>query len=160
MSSVVGAAGASIVAGAAYLGAAFGWRQGALLLVGASAGVVLYHAAFGFTTSWRMLITTGRGAAVRAQMLMLAVTCAVFVPLIARGEVFGQAVRGSAAPVGLSVVAGAFLFGIGMQRRRVRVRRCTRWRGQHADVRHARGLHCRVRAWRVALRVLGRRAGL
>jgi uncharacterized membrane protein YedE/YeeE len=86
-----------------------------LFLVGAGAGVALYHAAFGFTSSWRVMIREGRGAGLRAQMLMLAVTCAVFLPLLAHGHVFGQQVRGAVAPVGVSVLAGAFLFGIGMQ---------------------------------------------
>jgi len=98
-----------------YLYAAIGWRQAALFLVGAGAGVVLYHAAFGFTSSWRVFIADRRGAGLRAQMLMLAVTCAVFFPLIAAGTVWGQPVRGSVSPVGVGVAAGAFIFGIGMQ---------------------------------------------
>jgi len=104
-----------IVLGAGYLSVAVTWRQGALFLVGAGAGVILYHAAFGFTSSWRAMIIDGRGSGLRAQMLMLAVTCAVFLPLLAHGHVFGQPVYGSVAPVSLSVVAGAFLFGVGMQ---------------------------------------------
>jgi hypothetical protein len=48
-------------------------------------------------------------------MLMLALTCAVFFPILAGGSFFGQAVRGSVAPAGVSVLAGAFVFGIGMQ---------------------------------------------
>jgi uncharacterized membrane protein YedE/YeeE len=48
-------------------------------------------------------------------MLMLALTCAVFFPLLAAGSVFGQPVRGSVSPPGLAVIAGAFVFGIGMQ---------------------------------------------
>ena len=111
----VGIALALIVSGAAYLTSAIAWRQGALFLVGAGAGIVLYHAAFGFTSSWRAMIVEGRGAGLRAQMLMLAATCAVFLPLIARGHLFGQPVRGAVSPVGLSVIVGAFLFGIGMQ---------------------------------------------
>ena len=106
---------AAIAGGAWYLASAFTWRQSALFLVGASAGIVLYHAAFGFTTAWRVMIVESRGAGLRAEMLMLAVTCAVFFPVLAHGELFGRAVRGSVSPVGLSVVAGAFLFGIGMQ---------------------------------------------
>ena len=90
-------------------------RQSALFLVGALAGVVLYHAAFGFTSSWRDFIAHGRGAGVRAQMVMLGVTTAVFVPLITHGADVGLAVRGSVAPAGVPVIAGAFLFGIGMQ---------------------------------------------
>jgi uncharacterized membrane protein YedE/YeeE len=111
----VAIAGALVVLGAVYLSAAFTWRQSALFLVGAAAGVVLYHAAFGFTSAWRAMIAEGRGDALRAQMLMLAVTCAVFFPILATGELFGQTVRGSVSPVGVSVLVGAFLFGVGMQ---------------------------------------------
>ena len=106
---------AVILAGTWYLASTVTWRQGALFIVGVAAGVVLYHAAFGFTSAWRVMIAEGRGAGLRAQMVMLAVTCAVFFPILADGELFGRAVRGSVSPVGLSVVAGAFLFGIGMQ---------------------------------------------
>ncbi len=107
---------AAVVALAAwYLYAAISWRQAALFLVGAGAGVVLYHAAFGFTSAWRVFISDRRGAGLRAQMLMLAITCAVFFPLIAAGSVWGQPVRGSVSPVGIGVAAGAFIFGLGMQ---------------------------------------------
>ena len=110
-----GLAAIAIVASAAYLNAVVHWRQSALFLVGAFAGVVLYHAAFGFTSSWRVFISDRRGAGLRAQMLMLAVTCAVFFPLLAAGSFFGQPVRGSISPPGVAVLAGAFIFGVGMQ---------------------------------------------
>ena len=97
------------------LNASFGWRMAALFVVGAGAGVVLYHAAFGFTSAWRVFIADGRGEGLRAQMLMLAVTCAVFFPLLAAGEAFGTRLNGSVQPVGVPVLAGAFIFGIGMQ---------------------------------------------
>ena len=106
---------AAIAAGALYLNVAVSGRQSLLFLVGALAGVALYHAAFGFTASWRTFITDRRGAGIRAQMLMLAVTCAVFFPLLAHGQAFGQTLRGSVSPVGVSVVVGAFIFGVGMQ---------------------------------------------
>src|SRR5215470_2736045 len=78
---------------AAYIAQTVRGRQAWLFLVGSAAGVVLYHAAFGFTSSWRVFITDRRGAGLRAQMLMLAVTCAVFFPLLAAGSVFGQQMR-------------------------------------------------------------------
>ena len=105
----------AIVLGAWYLNAVISWRQAALFIVGALAGVVLYHAAFGFTSAWRVFIADRRGAGLRAQMLMLAITCAVFFPLLASGSVFGQSVRGSISPIGVGVAAGAFIFGLGMQ---------------------------------------------
>lgn len=94
---------------------AVSWRQAALFTVGTLAGLVLYHAAFGFTSAWRVFISDRRGSGLRAQMLMLALTCAVFFPVLASGHVFGQAVRGSLGPLAASVIAGAFIFGIGMQ---------------------------------------------
>jgi len=106
---------AALAAGALYLNAVVNTRQSLLFLVGAGAGVALYHAAFGFTASWRTFITDRRGAGIRAQMLMLGLTCTVFFPLLASGQVFGQTLRGSVSPVGVSVIAGAFLFGVGMQ---------------------------------------------
>ncbi|MBM3806970.1 MAG: YeeE/YedE family protein [Acidimicrobiia bacterium] len=105
----------AIVLAACYLNLVISWRQAALFLVGAGAGVVLYHAAFGFTSSWRVFISDRRGAGLRAQMLMLALTCLVFFPLLASGSIFGQPVRGSISPVGVGVAAGAFIFGVGMQ---------------------------------------------
>jgi uncharacterized membrane protein YedE/YeeE len=106
---------ALVLSGTWYMASAVSWRQGALFIVGAAAGVVLYHAAFGFTSAWRLMITERNGAGLRAQMFMLALTCVVFFPILANGELFGRAVRGSVSPVGLSVVVGAFLFGVGMQ---------------------------------------------
>jgi len=104
-----------IGAGALYLAQTVSARQAALFLVGTGAGVVLYRAAFGFTASWGEFIETRRGAGIRAQMLMLALTCAVFFPALSSGRLFAQTVHGSVSPLGLSVLAGAFLFGIGMQ---------------------------------------------
>jgi uncharacterized membrane protein YedE/YeeE len=114
--AVVAVALMSIASGALYLNALVNWRHAALFLVGMGAGVVLYHAAFGFTSAWRVFVSDRRGAGVRAQMLMLALACVLFIPLLAmRGPVLGMTLRGSVAPVGLSGVIGAFLFGLGMQ---------------------------------------------
>jgi len=104
-----------IVLSAWYLNAVISWRQAALFIVGAWAGVVLYHAAFGFTSAWRVFIADRRGAGLRAQMLMLAITCVVFFPLLAAGTFMGQPLRGSVSPIGVGVAAGAFIFGLGMQ---------------------------------------------
>lgn len=113
-----GAAGLALATAsvlALYLLLDYGWRQAALFLTGLTAGIILYHAAFGFTAAWREIVTTGRGAGLRAQMLMLAVTVLIFTPLIALGEIGGISLRGSVAPLSLAVVCGAFMFGIGMQ---------------------------------------------
>jgi uncharacterized membrane protein YedE/YeeE len=113
--AVVTFASALLVAGALALANAYTWRQGALFLLGGALGIVLYHALFGFTSAWRVFIANARGAGLRAQMLMLAVAVLLFFPAIGAGTLFGEAVRGEYGAVGVSVLVGAFLFGLGMQ---------------------------------------------
>lgn len=114
LSLPVVAAGALLL-GALAVGAVFGARLGALMVVGGLLGMVLYHAAFGFTAAWRVFITERRGRGLRAQMVMLAIAVLLFFPALGAGSLFGQPVNGFVAPIGMSVVFGAFLFGIGMQ---------------------------------------------
>lgn len=109
------AASLLLAVGAWYLADTVSGKQAALYLVGAVMGATLYHAAFGFTSSWRVFIADGRGAGLRAQMLMLAIACALFFPALASGSLFGSPVTGLVAPVGVSVAVGAFIFGVGMQ---------------------------------------------
>jgi hypothetical protein len=112
---VVILASAVLGAGALGLANAYTWRYGALFLLGGALGLVLYHALFGFTSAWRVFIANGRGAGLRAQMLMLAVAVVLFFPVLAHGSLFGQPVHGEYGAVGISVIVGAFLFGLGMQ---------------------------------------------
>ena len=112
---VIAFAGAGSLLLLLYLAASYGWRQAALCLVGLAAGVALYHAAFGFTAAWRRMITERRSDGLRAQMVMLALTVCLFMPMLAAGEVFGTPVRGAVAPLSASILIGAFLFGVGMQ---------------------------------------------
>ena len=104
-----------LVGGAAMLAHGQGTRQAALFLTGTALGIALYHALFGFTSAWREFLSEGRGAGLRAQMVMLALASVIFLPIIAGGTLFGRPVAGAIAPVGTSVLVGAFLFGIGMQ---------------------------------------------
>src|SRR5271170_5624909 len=112
---VVILASAVLGAGAITLTEAYAWRQGALFLTGGAFGLVLYHALFGFTSAWRVFIADGRGAGLRAQMLMLAAAAVLFFPVLAHGSLFGQLVHVEYGAVGVSVLVGAFLFGLGMQ---------------------------------------------
>src|SRR6266853_509704 len=66
-------------------------------------------------SAWRVFIANGRGAGLRAQMVMLAVAVLLFFPVLAQGSLFGQPVHGEYGAVGVSVLVGAFLFGLGMQ---------------------------------------------
>ena len=106
---------AILLFGAVFLQNSVGSRQVLLLVVGAALGLTLYHAAFGFTSAWRVFITDRRGAGLRAQMVMLAIAVVLFFPALGAGTLFGQPVVGLVAPAGVSVVFGAFIFGIGMQ---------------------------------------------
>ena len=78
-------------------------------------GVALYHASFGFTAAYRRLLTQREVAAVRAQIVMLALATLLFAPVLAAGSFAGREVVGAVASAGWQVAAGAFLFGIGMQ---------------------------------------------
>ncbi len=113
--AVVVVAAALLASGALALGIAYSWRQGALFVLGGALGLILYHALFGFTSAWRVFIADGRGAGLRAQMVMLAIAAILFFPALAHGSLVGEAVRGEYGAVGISVLVGAFLFGVGMQ---------------------------------------------
>jgi len=97
-----------------FLQQAFNLRQSLLFLLGILLGVTLLHASFGFSGAWRNLIRDRKTDGVRAQLLLLALTSLLFLPLL--GNVFPDInATGALAPVSLSIVIGAFLFGIGMQ---------------------------------------------
>ncbi|EZQ11622.1 YeeE/YedE family protein [Acinetobacter sp. Ver3] len=92
-----------------------GINQALLFLIGGALGMTLYHASFGFTSSWRVFIKERKGRGLRAQMIMLALAVLLFFPALGAGELFGQPVKGNVNPVSMSVMIGAFIFGIGMQ---------------------------------------------
>lgn len=89
--------------------------QATPFLIGLGMGVALYHGAFGFTGAYRRAIVDKDMSGIAAQAIMLALAMALFAPVLAEGRAFGHAVGGAVAPVGVSMVFGAFLFGIGMQ---------------------------------------------
>lgn len=108
-------AGGGLLLGAFLLSQGGSGQMAALLLIGGAFGLVLYHAAFGFTSAWRVFIADRRGGGLRAQLLMLAVATVLFLPVLAAGSLFGRPVVGAVAPVGMSLLVGAFMFGAGMQ---------------------------------------------
>ena len=108
-------AGAALVVGTFAIAQLVDLRQAVLFLVGALMGLTLYHASFGFTGGWRRMVVEKRGGAMRAQMLMIAVAALAFIPLLTLGNPFGQPLAGAMAPVGVSVLIGAAIFGLGMQ---------------------------------------------
>jgi uncharacterized membrane protein YedE/YeeE len=90
-------------------------KQAVLYGLGGLLGIALYHASFGFTGGWRRFSVEKRGRALRAQLLMIGVAAAAFIPMLSLGNPLGGSLVGAVAPVGMSVLIGAFLFGLGMQ---------------------------------------------
>jgi len=109
------AAALAVAAAIAFGSFGHGPRKLGLFAIGIALGVTLYHAAFGFTGAWRRAMVSRDLSGVAAQLLMLAIAIVAFAPGLEQGELFGRKVSGAVAPVGLSMVFGAFLFGIGMQ---------------------------------------------
>ncbi len=91
---------------------AAGLRQGLLALLGIGFGAVLQGARFGFTTGWRDLIERRDPQGLWAQMLLMVLAAAFTLPLIAGS---GGELVGAVAPLTISLVLGAFLFGAAMQ---------------------------------------------
>lgn len=92
----------------------FATRQAVLFLIGIGLGITLMHAMFGFTGAWRSFVRERRSAGIRAQLLLVGLTSILFFPILAK--LFpGIHASGAMGQVGLSVLVGAFLFGIGMQ---------------------------------------------
>lgn len=87
----------------------------ALFSIGIGLGITLYHAALGFTGAYRRFFLEGDISGLTAQLVMLAVAMLLFAPVLAVGEMFGHGIAGAVAPVGVSMLLGAFLFGVGMQ---------------------------------------------
>src|SRR5256714_11357627 len=85
--------------------------SGALVLLGFALGVAFLKAEFSFTAAWRRFLVKGEAAGLLAVLLLIAVAAIVIVPVAALVPGFG----GTIAPIGSSLVIGAFVFGIGMQ---------------------------------------------
>ncbi|MET3663001.1 YeeE/YedE family protein [Aquamicrobium ahrensii] len=105
----------AIVAGAAALSIIVSATQALLFLTGGLLGLALYQASFGFTGGWKRFATEGRSRSMRAQFIMIAITAIVFIPVTSGFLDLGRSFAGAWAPVGVSVVFGAFLFGAGIQ---------------------------------------------
>lgn len=104
-----------LAGGALYIAGAVGGRPAWLYLLGGALGLVLYHAAFGFASAWRAFVAEGRGAGLRAQMVMLGLASLLFLPLLDAGSVMDRPLVGAVAPLLPTVLVGAALFGVGMQ---------------------------------------------
>ncbi len=86
-----------------------------LLGIGTLIGCTLRLANISFTSCFRALFLYKDLRGINAQILMLAIASLLFAPMLSQGSFNGQPLTGAYAPVGGSVVFGAFIFGIGMQ---------------------------------------------
>jgi uncharacterized protein len=83
----------------------------ALILGGFGLGVAFLKAEFSYTASWRRFLTRGEAGGLLGGLIVIAVAALAVVPIAAQAPNFGGAI----APLGPSLVVGAFTFGIGMQ---------------------------------------------
>jgi len=92
----------------------FNIKQALFFIVGIALGLTLMHAMFGFSGGWRIFIRSQRSVGIRAQILLVILSSVLFFPIVGGlfSEISGHAALGQ---IGVSVVIGAFLFGIGMQ---------------------------------------------
>ncbi len=112
---VVRAASSPLIIGAVIAWLAITWvvglRQGLLFIVGIGFGAVLAGVAFGFTTGWRVWIRERDPTGFLAQLLAIGLAMLVSIPLIAANP----ELSGAFAPLSVSLVIGAFVFGAAMQ---------------------------------------------
>ncbi|HVV63650.1 MAG TPA: YeeE/YedE family protein [Pseudolabrys sp.] len=83
----------------------------ALVAGGFGLGVAFLWAEFSYTASWRRFLVRGEAGGLLGGLIVIAVAALAVVPVAATVPKFGGAI----APLGPSLVIGAFTFGIGMQ---------------------------------------------
>ena len=83
----------------------------ALILGGFALGIAFLKAEFSFTASWRRFLVRGEAGGLIGALILIAIAAMVIVPVAALVPGFGGAI----APLGPSLIIGAFVFGIGMQ---------------------------------------------
>ncbi|HKS86912.1 MAG TPA: YeeE/YedE family protein [Pseudolabrys sp.] len=82
-----------------------------LILGGFGLGVAFLKAEFSYTASWRRFLTRGDAGGLLGGLIVIAICAVAVVPVAALLPNYGGAI----APLGPSLVIGAFVFGIGMQ---------------------------------------------
>jgi uncharacterized membrane protein YedE/YeeE len=83
----------------------------ALILGGFGLGIAFLKAEFSFTAAWRRFLTRGEAGGLLGGLIVIAICALAVVPVAALSSKYGGAI----APLGPSLVIGAFVFGIGMQ---------------------------------------------
>ena len=88
-----------------------GPRGVALFALGGALGAVFLGFQYGFASAWRRFLVAGEASGLAAHFLLIGLCALVFLS----APSLGLAAAGSVAPVSVSLVIGAFIFGIGMQ---------------------------------------------
>ena len=83
----------------------------ALILGGFGLGIAFLKAEFSYTASWRRFLTRGDASGLVGGLIVIVICALVVVPVAALSPKYGGAI----APLGPSLVLGAFVFGVGMQ---------------------------------------------
>lgn len=89
-----------------------GVRYGLLILIGLGFGITLEGFRFGFAGPWRRMITERDPGGLLGHLLAIGLVAVVAIPLLAAS---GPELVGAHAPVGIAMIAGAFVFGAAMQ---------------------------------------------
>ena len=82
-----------------------------LIIGGFGLGIAFLKAEFSYTASWRRFLTRGEAGGLIGGLIVIAICALAVVPVAALTQKFGGAI----APIGPSLILGAFVFGIGMQ---------------------------------------------
>ena len=82
----------------------------ALILGGFGLGIAFLKAEFSYTASWRRFLTRGDASGLVGGLIVIVICALVVVPVAALSPKYGGAI----APLGPSLVLGAFVFGVGM----------------------------------------------
>ena len=88
-----------------------GPRGVALFALGGALGAVFLGFQYGFASAWRRFLVAGEATGLAAHFLLIGLCALVFLS----APSLGLAAAVSVAPVSVSLVIGAFIFGIGMQ---------------------------------------------
>ena len=88
-----------------------GVRYALTALVGLGIGFILERFGFGFAGPWRRLIRERQGQGVLAQCVAIGLTAIIIQPLIAQSS----SLIGAIAPVSVTMILGALIFGFAMQ---------------------------------------------
>jgi uncharacterized protein len=83
----------------------------ALIVGGFGLGVAFLKAEFSYTASWRRFLTRGEAGGLLGGLIVIAICACVVVPVAALSPNYGGAI----APLGSSLIIGAFVFAVGMQ---------------------------------------------